>query len=312
MYDTARGYHPQEVAAMSTRPTRPLDQSLVGHITEPETGVIRAEAVREFAAAIGDENTVYRDESAARAAGYRAIPVPPTFVTRYRVPFHEAGLDPEHMQVLHAEQEYVYNRPLFVGDELSVRHTVASLRQSRAMSIMTIEQIVETTSGGGAATGRATGRATVIVREGQVDAGEVKTGGKVAASPEGEQIPPLEKRVTQAQIDAYADASGDHNPIHINPEAARAVGLPGTIAHGMLSMGFLGQLLTNWTTARPSGWIARLRVRFQAMVFPGDTLTCHGVLRERQDERQRLELWIDNQRGERVLTGDAEVALGGA
>jgi acyl dehydratase len=81
----------------------------------------------------------------------------------------------------------------------------------------------------------------------------------------------------------------------------------------MLSMGFLGQLLTNWVTAQPSGgWVARLRVRFQAMVFPGDTLYCRGALRERQDERQRLELWIDNQRGERVITGDAEIVVGGA
>jgi acyl dehydratase len=294
---------------MSTRPTRPLDQSLVGHFTEPETGPITAEAVRAFADALGDDNPIYRDEAAARTAGYRAIPVPPTFVTRFRVPFHEAGLDPEQMQVLHAEQEYVYNHPLYVGDELSVTHMVASLRQSRGMAIMTIEQIIETLGESGAATGRA----KLIVREGQADAGAVTTGGKPATAPEGEQIPPLQKHVTQAQINAYADASGDHNPIHVHPDAARGVGLPGTIAHGMLSMGFLGQLLTNWITKQPSGgWIERLRVRFQAMVFPGDTLTCHGALSERQDERQYLDLWIDNQRGERVITGDAEVVLGRA
>ncbi len=301
---------------MSTRPTRPLDQSLIGHITEPESGPITAEAVRAFADAIGDDNPIYRDEAAARAAGYRAIPAPPTFVTRYRIPFHDAGLDPEQMQVLHAEQEYVYNHPLYVGDELSVTHMVASLRPSRGMAIMTIEQIVETLGESGAATGRA----KVIVREGQTvgasggrpDATAVTTGGKPVPAPEGEQIPALVKHVTQAQIDAYAEASGDHNPIHINPEAARAVGLPGTIAHGMLSMGFLGQLVTKWITTQPSGgWIERLRVRFQAMVFPGDTLTCRGARRERQDERQQLELWIDNQRGERVITGDAEVVLGG-
>jgi acyl dehydratase len=294
---------------MSTQPTRPLDRSLVGHITEPESGSITAAAVREFADAIGDANPIYRDEAAARAAGYRAISVPPTFVTRFRVPFHEAGLDPEHMQVLHAEQEYVYDHPLFVGDNLAVRHKVASLRQSRGMSIMTIEQIVETVRDGGAATGRA----MVIVREGQADAGAVKTGGKTVPAPQGEQISPLVKHVTQAQIDAYADVSGDHNPIHLNPDAARAVGLPGTIAHGMLCMGFLGQLLADWIATQPSGgWVRRLRVRFQAMVFPGDTLNCRGVPGERRDNRQYFELWIDNERGERVLTGDAEVVLGGA
>ena len=49
------------------------------------------------------------------------------------------------------------------------------------------------------------------------------------------------KHVTQEQIDAYAEVSGDHNPIHIDPDAARAVGLDGTIAHGMLNMAFVGQ-----------------------------------------------------------------------
>jgi acyl dehydratase len=290
-------------------PESKLDQSLVGHITEPESGIITPQAVREFADALGDPNPIYRDEAAARAAGYPAIPVPPTFVTRYRVPFAEAGLDPEHQQVLHAEQEYVYGHPLYVGDNLSVRHMIASLRQSRGMSIMTIDQIIETARDGGAATGKA----TVIVREGQPAGGAVKIEGKVLPAPQGEQIPPLEKHVTQAQIDAYADASGDHNPIHVNPEAARAVGLPGTIAHGMLSMGFLGQLLTNWITTQPSGgWTRRLRVRFQGMVFPEDTLTCRGAFTAHEDNRRRLDVWIDNQRGERVITGDAEVVLGQA
>jgi acyl dehydratase len=133
--------------------------------------------------------------------------------------------------------------------------------------------------------------------------------------PGGETIPLLEKHVTQEQISAYAEVSGDHNPIHVDAEAARAVGLDGTIAHGMLSMAFLGQLLTDWlpTSQVPTGlpaWVARLRARFYGMVRPGDTLTCRGVLGERSGERQRLEVWIDNQHGERICAGDADVVLG--
>jgi acyl dehydratase len=77
----------------------------------------------------------------------------------------------------------------------------------------------------------------------------------------------------------------------------------------MLSMAFLGQMLTDWLASRetPAGWVARLRVRFQGMVRPGDTLTCRGALGEREDGRQRLEVWVANQDGERVLSGDAEV-----
>src|SRR5579875_3025381 len=286
----------------------PLDPALVGHETATQTGVITAEDVRQFADAIGDSNPIFRDPAAAQLAGYAAIPTPPTFITRFRVSFAEAGLDPEHSQVLHGEQEYTYIRPLVVGESLAARHRVASIRQSAragGMAIMTLEQLVDSASGERVATGKS----IVIVRDTPPDgkapaatagSGGSGSGGKSQATPQGEAIPSLVKHVTQEQIDAYADASGDHNPIHINPEAARAVGLDGTIAHGMLSMAFLGQVVTDWLTARNAsgGWLARLRVRFQAMARPGDTLTCQGALGEVKDGRQRLELWIDNQHGE--------------
>jgi acyl dehydratase len=302
----------------------PLDPALVGHETPPQTRAITAEAVAQFADAVGDPNPLFRDAAAAQRAGYRAIPAMPTFVTRFRVPFAEAGLDPEHSQVLHGEQEYAYTRPLYVGETLIVRHRVAAIRRSSRgdMALLTMEQLGEN-----AGDRVVTGRAVVMVRDAAPDAAAVAgspqggTPASAAGSPksrpkelQGEPIPTLTKRVTQPQIDAYAEVSGDHNPIHVNPAAARAVGLEGTIAHGMLSMAFLGQTLTDWiaSSGQHGAWVARLRVRFQAMVRPGDTLTCRGVLGTRENDRQRVELWIDNERGERVISGDADVALSGA
>lgn len=297
----------------------PLDASLVGHETTPQTATITDADVRQFADAIGDTNPIFRDPAAAERAGFANIPTPPTFITRFRVAFAEAGLDPEHSQVLHGEQEYLYTRPLVVGETLTVRHRVATLRQSArsgGMAIMTLEQLADALDAQGAPTQVATGKATIIVRDtpsegaaAAVSAAANATGGKTPATPEGEAIPTLIKHVTQAQINAYADASGDHNPIHLDPEKARAVGLSGTIAHGMLSMAFLGQSLTDWLVAQPGsrGWVARLRVRFQAMAYPGDTLRCQGALGVVADGRQRVELWIENQRGERLTTGDADV-----
>ena len=295
----------------------PVDPALVGHETQPETDTIRAEDIRQFADAIGDNNSIFRDPAAAERAGFRAEPVTPTFVTRYRVSFAEAGLDPKHSQVLHGEQEYEYTRPLVVGDTLIVRHRVASIRQTSRkdhMAVMTLEQLGDDAGG----VRVVTGRATVVVRDmlpegtteqGQAAAAPASRPGKL--DPDGEPIPPLTKHVTQEQIDAYAKVSGDHNPIHIDPEAARAVGLGGTIAHGMLSMAFLGEALTDWLSASDvrGGWVARLRARFAAMVRPGDMLTVRGVVTGRDGERQRVELWVDNAQGERILTGDADVVL---
>jgi acyl dehydratase len=285
----------------------PLDPTLVGHETSPQSDVISATAVQQFADAIADSSPVYRDLDAARAAGYKTIPAPPTFVTRFIVPFAEAGLDTEHSQVLHGEQEYIYERMIGVGDAVTVRHRVASIRQSRGMALMTIEQLCDTSSGERAITGRA----LLVVRD--IVPGETAATTAAVSKPakerEGEPLPTLTKTVTQAQIDAYAEVSNDHNPIHVNPDVARSVGLDGTIAHGMLSMAFAGQALTDWLTATQGrGRLGRLRVRFQAMVRPGDTLTCRGVLRPaEQDKPRQADVWIENQRRERVLTGDADI-----
>lgn len=101
---------------------------------------------------------------------------------------------------------------------------------------------------------------------------------------------------TREQIAAYAEASGDHNPIHLDDEFARSVGLPGLIAHGMLQMGLLATVAVD--AAGGPQHLKRLSVRFAGMVRPGDTVTFKA---ERAGEG-KLELSAVNQKGEAVLT----------
>lgn len=127
----------------------------------------------------------------------------------------------------------------------------------------------------------------------------------------GAELPPLTKEpITKVQLVQYAGASGDYNLIHTDDETARRVGLDGVIAHGMLSMGFLGQYLTQ--LAGPEN-VRRIKVRFRQMVRPGDVLTCKGRVREVHPEgahrRVVLEVWAENQRGEAVTTGEGEVLV---
>lgn len=75
--------------------------------------------------------------------------------------------------------------------------------------------------------------------------------------------------LTRADLVAYAAASGDHNPIHWNEAFAQSVGLPGVIAHGMLSMGTAVQLVSDW--AGDPGAIVDYQSRFTAMVPVEDT-----------------------------------------
>jgi acyl dehydratase len=293
----------------------PLDPTLAGYETARLSVTFEAAAIARFADAIGDPNPLFRDAERARAAGFGAPIAPPTFVVRYLVPLAEVGLDTAHAQVLHAEQEYEYARAPLVGDAVTLWHRVASVRQSRrpdGMAIMVVETIGE--SSGGAPL--YTGRSKLLVREGEAGGASARADDAPARAsiPEGAPVGPLVKRVSQEQINAYADAGGDHNPIHLDPAAARAVGLDGTIAHGMLSMAFMGQLVTDWLAARstPGGWVTKLRTRFQAMVRPGDTLTVAGAHSGGDDGLRRLDIWAQNQHGDRVTTGSAEVALPGA
>jgi acyl dehydratase len=64
---------------------------------------------------------------------------------------------------------------------------------------------------------------------------------------EGDELPPLQVRLTRTDLVRYAGASGDFNPIHWSDRAAQEAGLPGVIAHGMLTMALTTRLVTNWT-----------------------------------------------------------------
>jgi acyl dehydratase len=127
----------------------------------------------------------------------------------------------------------------------------------------------------------------------------------------GDVMTPLSRRVTQSQIDAYAEASGDHNPIHVDPDFARSVGLPGTIAHGMLDLGILVDALARW--AGGSDRVASVGCRFSKPLLPGDTITCTGTVVEVDEEAGIAVLSLEavSDRGDRVLTnGRAEIRLG--
>ena len=127
----------------------------------------------------------------------------------------------------------------------------------------------------------------------------------------GDELPPLVKGpIQQIQLTRYAGASGDFNPIHQDDEFARAAGMGGVFAHGMLSMGFVAQVVTDWAGA---GTVRRLGVRFAGLVRLKDKVTCRGRVLGTSSKDDvhlvELEVWAENQRGERVITGKATVAL---
>ena len=127
----------------------------------------------------------------------------------------------------------------------------------------------------------------------------------------GQPLPDLVKGpIQQIQLTRYAGASGDFNPIHQDDEFAKAAGMGGVFGHGMLTMGFVAQAVTDWSGA---GSVKKLNVRFQGLVRLKDVITCKGrVLGKSSKNGTHLvdvELWAENQKGEKVITGKATVAL---
>jgi acyl dehydratase len=113
--------------------------------------------------------------------------------------------------------------------------------------------------------------------------------------------------LSRTQIVQYAGASGDYNPLHSDEVfATKVAGYPSVFAHGMLTMGLTGTMLTNWVG---DGRLTKFGVRFVSQVFPGDTLTAKATVKElREEDGQKLvdlDLETVNQDGRAVVTGSA-------
>jgi acyl dehydratase len=127
----------------------------------------------------------------------------------------------------------------------------------------------------------------------------------------GTELPPLQvDPISRLTLALFAGASGDHNPMHVDLDAAKSVGLPDVFAHGMLSMAYLGRLLTNWV---PQDRIRSYRVRFAAITPVHGEPSCTGLVTHIEDvdgeRRATVELAVTLADGTTTLTGDAVVAV---
>ncbi|MCD6569416.1 MAG: MaoC family dehydratase [Deltaproteobacteria bacterium] len=98
----------------------------------------------------------------------------------------------------------------------------------------------------------------------------------------------------------YAGASGDFNPIHIDPEFGKQVGLGGAILQGLCTLGFVAKAITDWTG--DPGSLKRIKCRFAKPVHMGDTITTEAKVSSIEGGKASLELKVTNQDGQEVLT----------
>jgi len=124
----------------------------------------------------------------------------------------------------------------------------------------------------------------------------------------GDELPAVTKTLTQEKIDRYADASGDHNPLHIDAAYAATTQFGGTIAHGMLVLAYLSEMMT---ASFGGAWAGSggLKVRFRGAARPGDTVTAAGRVIKTDGEKVVCEVECRNQNGEVLISGEASVRV---
>jgi acyl dehydratase len=134
-------------------------------------------------------------------------------------------------------------------------------------------------------------------------------GSEISVGDEREVV--LVENLSRTQIVQYAGASGDFNPLHTDEKyATEQAGYPSVFAHGMLTMGMTGRLVTDWLG---DGVVKDFGVRFVRQVFPGDSLTARGTVKavEPMNGGFEVEVAIEtrNQNDEPVVTGSATAHL---
>ena len=285
-----------------------MNRALVGRRYEGEPMAITPEQVEAYADATEDRNPHYRLGHAVATQGVSSDGqrVPPLFGA---YPLHRLAerviLDPELrmdvFRLVHGEQDMTFLRSLRPGETLHPRAQLRSIEAKVSGEVAVLEQELHA----------ADGCVLRAVSHYFVRAPRPAPGSDVPARPHADLVPasrgPLlgEAWCTLAPeaSAAFADASGDHNPIHTDDEIARAVGLPGRIGHGMHTMAFAQRVVIDTLLGGDPRRLLRLALRFARPVFPGDTL--HFTLWDAgttEEGASRVAIEVSDPRGQAVVS----------
>jgi acyl dehydratase len=125
---------------------------------------------------------------------------------------------------------------------------------------------------------------------------------------QGDSIPELKVTPDKYLPHRYAGASGDFNPIHIDPEFAKAVGLPNTILHGLYMMGLVARSATEAAGGDPRS-LKRLSVQFRGMGAPETEIAVTGTVKSVQDGRATVDVIAAQGDNQTIRNAEAEVQV---
>ena len=264
----------------------------------PATSTIDPGRAARFVAATRDDPARWSEHAPPGFVAALLFSVAPSFLAdETAAPFTEV--------LIHAEQQFRWDRPFVVGDTYSAVGSVLSVRERRGLyrvqfhvAVRDVERRLTAAGTSVFLMGRGSERPPVSDRpepapgaQGRNDA-SVPT---VLPGP-GQPIPGLHRSAARRDLQEYATATGDFNPIHVDHDAALRAGLPGTVVHGLLTASWAMQSFARLVPGPAP--LQGMTIRFREPLFPAEPAVVTGVM---EDERSgRFE----------VASGDRRVASG--
>ena len=264
--------------------SQPLEVGRVNVGTKP---------VEDYLRAVGDDLPIYRQTGLA----------PPLYGTAAAL-----GLMLKSLRLppgaIHSLQEVDTLGPIALGQELRAVSTLERPRERAGLRFITAACDLEAAPG----TSVLTGKTTVMVAEGNSAPIQRETRERQESGAGGYgELPTVSRRITQEQLKAYADASGDDNPLHLDAGFAAGTRFGGIIAHGMLTLAFVSEMMAAYL-GEP--WLASssLRVRFKGAAYLGDLVETWGRAGKSSDSLLGFNVGVRNRStGEDLITGTASV-----
>jgi acyl dehydratase len=310
--------------------------------TAPEE--IGRASIRYFALAVGDANRLYLDDEYARAAGYKGVIAPPTFICEtnqyaHRQPDadgyigHSWDLPLTGCRMLRGGHEYEFFQPVMPDDRINVSWRLENISErpsSRGGTMLIV--IAAATFANQRAELLARNRETLIFQPlKDVESSEVAgSGGKLDREPRpqaskpsstppvtgarelqpGMRGPTIERRLDLVRMIAYAGATWDWARLHYDPAYVAERKLPAPVIDGQMLGALQAEMLLDWLG--PRAFIRRLSFRLRAMVFAGETVRCDGEVTSLANAGEHRLATIAQRvsvEGRLVADGDAEVRL---
>jgi acyl dehydratase len=238
-----------------------LNPELAGKTYPETTYEVTADAIEKYARATNDDNERYLGDDVVTSPVFPVVPAFESFMGAAM----DSELGADLMRLVHGAEEHVLYTPIHPGDVLTISPVLESIEQKETGETFTVKATLTAQDGKAAAEVRG----TMFIR----GSGSGKKGESATSDDQPRIVYEETTKVDEDQTYRYAEASGDHNPIHLDENVARMAGLPGIILHGMCTMAIASKAAVNGVAGGDPTRVKRVAVRFSKPVLPGQELT---------------------------------------